>query len=107
MEFWSYLLSADAREISATVILVGVVVSIFTGLLVPGRTHKRELAREREVSEQHRIASEKKDAALARLLDQNSALLAGVRIADKFYADFVPSVEEHTLPRGEVFNVGT
>jgi hypothetical protein len=102
MDFWSFILSTGAKEVSATIILVGVVVSIFTGLLVPGRTAKRELTREREVSESHRLASEKKDLAIAALLDQNSRLLAGVRIADKFYADFVPSVDEFTRPRGEV-----
>ena len=102
MDFWALIFSTGAKEASATLILVGVVVSIFTGLLVPGRTHKRELAREHEVAEQHRIASEKKDLAIAALLDQNSRLLAGVRIADKFYADFVPSVDEFTRPRGEV-----
>lgn len=100
MDFIALILSAEAREVSAVAILVGVVVSIITGWLVPGRTHKRELEAAYRVADEHRKASEKKDDAIQRLLDQNSALLAGVRIADKFYADFVPTVEEHTQPRG-------
>ena len=88
-------------------ILLSVVVMIFTGVLVPGRTHKRELAAAYKVADEHRSASEKKDLAISRLLDQNSALLAGVRIADKFYGDFVPSIDEHTVPRSEVPNVGS
>lgn len=107
MDLWTFIFSPEVKEFSSTAILVGVVVSIFTGLLIPGRTHKRELAAAYRVADEHRTASEKKDLAIAALLNQNSALLAGVRIADKFYADFVPSVEEHTLPRQEVLNVGT
>lgn len=99
MDFWDIISSVAVREVSATAVLVGVVVFILTGQLVPGRTHKRELAAANKSADEHRLASEKKDVAIGRLLDQNSALLAGVRIADKFYGDFVPSVEEHTIPR--------
>ena len=105
MDIWTIIFSGQAKEVSSTLILVAVVISIFTGVLVPGRTAKRELAREREVSESHRLASEKKDEAISKLLDQNSRLLAGVRIADKFYADFVPSLEETTQPRKVVRDV--
>ena len=79
-------------------ILLGVVVSIFSGVLVPGRTHKRELDAAYKLAEEHRLASEKKDVVIEKALAQNSILLAGVRIADKYYADFLPSVEEFTQP---------
>lgn len=104
---FEWFLSPEFKEISSTAILVFVVISIFTGLLVPGRTHKRELAAANEVANQHRIASEKKDIAIKSLLDQNSLLLAGVRIADKYYKDFLPTVDEFTLPRSEVPHVGS
>ena len=107
MDLWTLIFSDAAKDVSSTVILVGVVVSIFTGVLVPGRTHKRELTAAYKVADEYKEANERKDEAISRLLDQNSALLAGVRIADKFYGDFVPSIEEHTKPRSEVYNVGT
>lgn len=106
MDLWTFLLSPDVREISSTGILIGVVVSIFTGILVPGRTHKREIAAAYKMAEEHRLASEKKDIAIGKLLDQNVKMLAGIRIADKYYADFLPSVDEFTVPRSEVPDVG-
>ena len=67
---------------------------VFTGVLVPGRTHKRELDSANRVANEYREASIAKDAVIARMVDQNSVLLAGVRIADKYYKDFLPSVED-------------
>lgn len=93
-------------DIGAAGIVAGVVILIITGKLVPIGTHKRELAAANKSADEHRAASEKKDDAVNRLLDQNSALLAGVRIADKFYSDFVPSINEHTQPRQAVSDVG-
>lgn len=106
MEFWQIIFSPEAKEVSSTAILVGVVISIFTGLLVPGRTHKRELATAARTAEEHRLASEKKDIAIGKLLDQNAAMLAGIRIADKYYGDFLPAVDEFTKPRKGVSDVG-
>lgn len=102
MEIWDIISSVAVREVSATAVLVGVVVFILTGQLIPGRTHKRELDAANKVATEWRLASEKKDVVNQRLLDQNSALLAGVRIADKFYRDFVPSLDDATVPRGQV-----
>jgi hypothetical protein len=107
VDLFTFILSAQVREVSATVLLVGVVTLILTGQLVPGRTHKRELEAAVEVGEQHRLASEKKDTAITALLLQNSNLLAGVRIADKFYRDFIPAPDERTTPRSEVPDVRT
>lgn len=106
MDFFSFFTDPNVKEVTATVILVGVVVFIITGRLIPIGTHKRELAAEHERGEQHRSASEKKDIAIQKLLEQNSALLAGVRIADKFYRDFLPPVDENTIPPQGVRRVG-
>lgn len=105
MDLIGFFTNPDVKEVTAAVLLVGVVISIITGLLVPSRTHNRELRSEHERGEQHRIASEKKDVAIQKLLEQNSSLLAGVRIADKFYRDFLPPVDENTTPPQAVPNV--
>lgn len=106
MDFLTFILSAQAREVTATALMVGVVALLLTGRLVPLSTHKRELAQANHVAEQHEAASTRKDVAIGKLLDQNSNLLAGVRIADKFYGDFVRPLEERTQPRAEVPDVG-
>lgn len=105
MDLWTLILSPEVREVSSTAILVGVVVSIFTGILVPGRTHKREMAAAQKVADEHRFASERKDKVIELAMAQNGQLLAGVRIADKYYADFLPPIDEFTKPRAEVRNV--
>lgn len=106
MEFFAFFTDPNVKEVAATVLLGGVVIFILTGRLVPIGTHKRELASEHERGEQHRLASEKKDVAVQKLLEQNSSLLAGVRIADKFYKDFLPPIDEATIPPQAVRNVG-
>lgn len=98
MEFLGFFTDPNVKEVTSTVLLVGVVVYVLTGRLVPIAAHKRELAAEHERGEQHRLASEKKDVAVQKLLEQNSSLLAGVRIADKFYKDFLPAIDENTIP---------
>lgn len=89
MDFWEIASSAAAKEFTATGIVIAVVIAIFTGIMVPGRTHKREIQAANTVAESHRIASEKKDELIASLADQNHKLIAGIRIANAFYADFL------------------
>lgn len=105
MDWLTFLLSPVVREVGVGAILLFLVVAMFRGWIVPGPTHKRELAREQRIGDEHAAASAKKDSAIAALLQQNSNLLAGVRIADKFYRDFLPAVDEHTVNRSEVPDV--
>lgn len=100
MDWWDALASSTAKELSAVAIVVFGVIGLFTGLIVPGRTHNREIARERQVAEEHRKAAEDNAANIKELLGQNSRLLAAVRIADKFYGDFIPPVPEHPTRGG-------
>lgn len=98
MDLWTFLVSASAKEMSATVIVVAVVIAIFTGVLVPGRTHTREMKAATEVAVQHQRASEKKDEVIKDLIDQNAKLLGAVRVADHFFRDFLedqPPAEGH------------
>jgi hypothetical protein len=80
-------------------IVVAVVVLIITGRLVPITTHRRELDRERSRGDEWKDAHSLSEQGRKSALEQNGALLAGVRIADKFYRDFLPPVpDEHTIP---------
>ena len=77
-------------EIGAGAIVVGVVLAVIGGVLIPARTHTRELAAANKGADEWREAHRVSEIARQRLLDQNSALLAGVRIADRFYRDLIP-----------------
>jgi len=86
-------------DVGAGAILVGVVVLILTGKLVPITTHRRELDRERARGDEWKEAHGTSELGRKAALEQNGALLAGVRIADKFYRDFLPPVpDSHTIP---------
>jgi hypothetical protein len=93
------LSNSGVRDVSAIALLTGVVVLILTGGLVPGRTHKRELLREVQRADEWKAAHGVSEQARSKAMDQNSTLLASVRIADQFYRDFVPPVE-HSTPGG-------
>jgi hypothetical protein len=87
-------------DITAGAIVVFVVLAIFTDRLIPYRAHKREVDAAKASAIEWKSSAERKDDAIQRLLDQNSALLAGVRIADKFYKDFLPPVPEERMRGG-------
>jgi hypothetical protein len=93
MDLIAFLSNTGVRDVGAIAILTGVVVMIFTGTLVPGRTHKRELAAANKATDEWKEAHRLSEEARAVALDQNSKLLAGVRIADKFYRDFLPAAD--------------
>ena len=98
MELFTFL--SNYSDIGAGAIVVGVVVLIITGRLVPLGTHKRELGQATTAKDEWREAHRVSEIARAKALEQNGALLAGVRIADKFYKDFLPPApDEHTIPR--------
>ena len=85
-------------EIGAGAIVVGVVVAIISGVLVPSRTHTRELRAANKGADEWREAHRVSEIARQRLLDQNSSLLAGVRIADRFYRDLNPETPITSAP---------
>jgi len=90
----------DYSELGAGAILTFVVLAIFTDRLIPYRAHKREVDAAKASATEWKSSAERKDDAIQRLLDQNSALLAGVRIADKFYKDFLPPMPDEPRMRG-------
>jgi hypothetical protein len=90
----------DYSELGAGAILVFVILAIFTDRLIPGRAHRREVDAANRNTADWKATAERKDDAINRLLDQNSALLAGVRIADKFYKDFLPPMPDEPRIRG-------
>jgi hypothetical protein len=86
-------------DVGAGAILVGVVVLILTGRLIPISTHRREVDREKNRGDEWKSAHAESEIGRAKALEQNGALLAGVRIADKFYKDFLPPVpDDRTIP---------
>jgi hypothetical protein len=97
---FAFLTNPNVKEISATAILVFVVIAILRGWLIPGRTHTRELEAEKTNTADWKEAHRRSEEAREALQGQNSTLLAGVRIADHFYKDFLPPVpNEDTQPR--------
>jgi hypothetical protein len=83
--------------------LIGVIVLLYwllsTGRLVTKSSHERELNREIARGDEWKEAHRVSEVGRANLQAQNSALMAGVRIADKFYKDFLPGVDEDTIPK--------
>lgn len=92
MDFLTFLTSLQVREVSATVLLVGVVTLILTGRLVP-RRHYVDVIAERDAWRKAHSVSED---ARARLNTENFKLLETARISDQFYRDFLPAVSEGT-----------
>lgn len=90
MDPLTWFANATADKIGAVALVSLTVLLILTGRLVPWWTVRRELAAEKQRADEHRAASEKKDEAIEKLLAQNSNLIAGIRIADKFFGDFLP-----------------
>lgn len=103
MEFLGFL--SQYSEVGFGGIVVVVIVLIITGRLVPLPTHKRELARETERGNEWKAAHELSEQGRRAALEQNGALLAGVRIADHFYKDFLPPLPDETtqppIPGGQ------
>lgn len=84
--------------------MIGMLVLLFLGLstgrLITKSSHERELALANKRADEWRAAHARSEDARAVALEQNSALLAGVRIADKFYKDFLPpQPDERTIPK--------
>lgn len=84
--------------------MIGMLVLLFiwlnSGRLITRASHERELGLANKRADEWRAAYDRSEAARAVAMDQNSALLAGVRIADKFYKDFLPpQPDERTIPR--------
>lgn len=106
MDPLTLLLDPNFREVSAIGIVTLVVLSLLTGWLVPGRTHKRELAdRDKQITVLTDTGG-KKDVLIKELLTQNGTLLATSRIAEKFFGSFLPSPpDEPTQVHPEVKDV--
>lgn len=88
MDFLSFLTSLPFREVSSTVILVGVVALILTGRLVTRRQLTDAYAERDAWKAAHGVSEE----ARARLNTENFKLLETSRISDQFYRDFLPAV---------------
>lgn len=95
MDFLNFILSASAREVSATIVLIGVVALILTGRLVPLRQLKYAQAE----AAAWKDALGTSETARAALAIENYKLLETNRISDQFYRDFLPAVDEQTQPR--------
>lgn len=100
MDFLTFLTSIQVKEISAVVVLVGVVGLILTGRLVP-RRNLNDALEERDAWKQAHAVSETARAGLNR---ENFKLLETARISDQFYRDFLPAVsapnDKHKRPSG-------
>lgn len=94
MDFFTFLTSLPFREVSSTVVLVGVVVLILTGRLVPRRSLNDAIA-ERDA---WREAHGKSEEARMSLRNENYKLLETARISDQFYRDFLPAVSAQNAP---------
>lgn len=92
MDFLTFITSLPVREVSSTVILVGVVVLILTDRLVT-RRRLTDAQKERDAWKSAHSISED---ARARLNRENFKLLETARISDQFYRDFLPAVSENT-----------
>lgn len=90
MDFFAFLIDPALREVSATVVLVGVVVLILTGRIVPRRTYD-DVIKERDAWRDAHSVSETARASLNR---ENFKLLETARISDQFYRDFLPAVQK-------------
>ena len=96
MDFFQFITSLQAREVSATVVLVGVVVLVLTGRLVPRRNLSDALA-ERDA---WKAAHERSEEARAGLNKENFKLLETARISEQFYRDFLPAIAgQDTQPK--------
>lgn len=95
MDFWQWVLSPAIQEISFRGVVTALVVAVFAGWLVP-----------RRISEEYKRQSEKKDATIEKLVDQNSRLLAGIRIADHFYGEFLNPAPPKPIQQAEEPHVG-
>ena len=98
MDFLTFVTSLQVREVSSTVILVGVVVLILTGKLVP-RRHLVDALKERDAWKDAHANSEEVRMSLNT---ENFKLLETARISDQFYRDFLPAVSEHTSPKQRI-----
>jgi hypothetical protein len=98
MDVLAFFADPTVRDIGAVTLLVIVVTMILTGRLIPSWTHRRIVDAEHARGDEHRQASERKDEAIQALLQQNATLLAGVRIADRFYGDFLTEPLGDTQP---------
>lgn len=87
MDFLTFITSLPVREVSSTIILVGVVVLILTGRLVP-RRNLDDALKERDAWHDAHTRSEDTRALLNQ---ENFKLLESARIADQFYRDFLPA----------------
>lgn len=91
MDFFQFITSLAVREVSATAILVGVVVLILTDRLVTRRRLTEAQAERDAWKDAHRVS----ELARASLNAENFKLLETTRISDQFYRDFLPAVSSH------------
>jgi hypothetical protein len=97
---------SNYSDVGAGAILVGVVLLILTGRLIPIGTHKQLLQQANDSKDEWKEAHRVSEVARGRGEEQRSALIAGVRIADKFYKDFLPPIpDEQTIPHLGVTDV--
>lgn len=92
MDFLTFLSSLQVREVSSTVVLVGVVTLILTGRLVP-RRHLVDALKERDAWKEAHAKSEDVRSSLNL---ENFKLLETARISEQFYRDFLPAVGHET-----------
>jgi hypothetical protein len=90
MDFLAFLTSLPFREVSSTVILVGVVALILTGRLVT----RRQLTDAYSERDAWKLAHSVSEEARAQLNTENFKLLETSRISDQFYRDFLPAVSK-------------
>ena len=95
MDFLQFITSVTVREVSSTVILVGVVVLILTDRLVTRRRLMEALAERDAWKDAHKVS----ETARERLNTENFKLLETARISDQFYRDFLPAISETTGPK--------
>lgn len=91
---FTFLSNPAIGDIGTGAIVTGVIVLIITGQLIPGRTHKREIAEIQTSRDAWKSAHTRSEDARQALAQQNFQLLETARIASKFYADFLPSAED-------------
>lgn len=87
-------LPANWPSLSAGGLVALVVLLIFTGRLIPSRTHKREIEDLRAQVKAEREARERWEEAALRALGQNDQLLPGVRVTRQIAEAIPPALAQ-------------
>lgn len=109
MDLLTLFTNSALRDVSAIVILTGVVIMILTGRLVPISTHRRELAASEQRTadavtrgDEWKATAEETTRVNAVIRQQNSELIDANKIVKTFLQASGPSLADTQQPLGGV-----